>query len=167
MRHRVRSFLACLACLAGDRRGSTLIEGSVVLPVFLALAFGVYEFSNLFYSYHLVTTGVRDAARYLARTDDPNASAGAGRNLATTATIDGTGARRVSWWAPADVVVNVATVANPFDAGTGERAYRGGPSVFVVTVQTSATYPGLGALTFLGLSPITFAAAHSERVIGD
>ena len=42
-----------------------------MVPVLFTLMFGVLEFSYYFYQQHLVSTGVRDAARYLARVQDP------------------------------------------------------------------------------------------------
>ena len=50
-----------------DQRGSALIEGAAVIPLLIALVFGVFEFSWLFYQQHLVTIGLHDAADYLAR----------------------------------------------------------------------------------------------------
>jgi Flp pilus assembly protein TadG len=46
-----------------------LLEGTIVVPVLFALVLGTLAFSYFFYQQHLVSTGVRDAARYLARTD--------------------------------------------------------------------------------------------------
>ena len=43
----------------------------MILPVFLALVGGVYEFGFFLYQEQLVTAGVRDAARYLALSADP------------------------------------------------------------------------------------------------
>ena len=54
-----------------DQRGSALIEGAVVMPLLIALVFGVLEFSWLFYQQHLVTIGLHDAADFLARSSDP------------------------------------------------------------------------------------------------
>ena len=56
-----------LQSLSGDKDGSALVEGAVLVPLLFVLLFGVYEFSWFFYQQHLVSTGVRDAARYLAR----------------------------------------------------------------------------------------------------
>jgi Flp pilus assembly protein TadG len=63
-----------MRAFCGDTRGSALLEGTVLTPFLCVLLFGVYEFSNFFYQQHLVSTGVRDAARYLARAADPTAS---------------------------------------------------------------------------------------------
>ncbi|HTE77632.1 MAG TPA: TadE/TadG family type IV pilus assembly protein, partial [Xanthobacteraceae bacterium] len=56
----------CLSRFWLSGRGTALIESAIVLPVFLMLIGGVYEFGYYFYQEQLVTTGVRDAARYLA-----------------------------------------------------------------------------------------------------
>ena len=59
-----------LQSLLGDKDGSALVEGAVLVPLLFVLLFGVYEFSWFFYQQHLVSTGIRDAARYLARVID-------------------------------------------------------------------------------------------------
>ena len=58
-----------LRSLVRDSDGTALVEGAIVLPVLMTLLLGVYEFSFYFYQQQLITTGVRDAARYLARFD--------------------------------------------------------------------------------------------------
>jgi Flp pilus assembly protein TadG len=57
--------------LARDEEGTALIEGAIIVPVLCILLFGVYEFSWFFYQQHLISTGLRDAARYLARLPTP------------------------------------------------------------------------------------------------
>ncbi len=49
-----------------DREGASMLEFMVVLPFLIAFGFGVLEFGNALYQYHMVPTGVRDAGRYLA-----------------------------------------------------------------------------------------------------
>ena len=56
-----------LQSLAVDDEGSALIEGAIMVPVLCVLVFGIYEFSWFFYQQHLISTGLRDAARYVAR----------------------------------------------------------------------------------------------------
>jgi len=58
-----------------DEEGSALLEAAIVIPVLFSLVFGTLEFSFYFFQQHLVATGVRDAARYLARTDPADANA--------------------------------------------------------------------------------------------
>ena len=88
-----------------DQQGSTLIEGAAVIPLLIALVFGVFEFSWLFYQQHLVTFGLHDAADHLARSPDPcNAVSPAwkteqqhAKNLATSGSLSG-GTARVRGW---------------------------------------------------------------------
>ena len=59
--------------------------------MFLTLVGGVYEFSFFLYQQQLATSGVRDAARYLALTADPNnlSRQTDARNLAVSGSVDG------------------------------------------------------------------------------
>jgi TadE-like protein len=155
-----------------DDRGSALVEGAIVVPVLFALMFGIYEFSWLFYQQHTISTGLRDAARYLSRSPDPCNPASMiwllqeeyAKNLATTGSING-GTARVKGWAPAMVTARCSPIDNP-TGPNGLSAYRGGPVIYVVTVSTKFADPGLGFFKFLGLQSPIISVAHSERVIG-
>jgi Flp pilus assembly protein TadG len=163
---------ALLQILRPDEDGTALIEGAIVVPVLCILLFGVYEFSWFFYQQHLVSTGLRDAARYVARTsatcnpdspDWPINQAGA-KNLATTGSILG-GAARVKGWTAGAVWLTCTPIDNSIGP-SGLSAYRGGPVIYVVTASTRFTDPALGFLGLLGLTSPTISVSHSERVIG-
>src|SRR5436853_625422 len=81
------NFRSCYSRFLGDCEGSALLEGTVMVPFLCVLVFGALEFSRYFYQQHLISTGVRDAARFLARTPDPTAGTwqDAAKNLAATA----------------------------------------------------------------------------------
>jgi Flp pilus assembly protein TadG len=155
-----------------DREGSALVEGALLVPVLFALMFGIYEFSWLFYQQHLISTGLRDAARYLARSSAPCDGASlswlaaqeAARNLATTGSIDG-GDARVKGWTAAMVTPLCRAIDNP-TAANGASAYRGRSTIYIVTVSTRFTDPSLGFFGFLGLRPPVISVAHSERATG-
>jgi Flp pilus assembly protein TadG len=152
--------------------GSALIEGAIVVPVLCILLFGVYEFSWFFYQQHLVSTGLRDAARYLARLPAPCNPASftwyidqaSAKNLATTGSING-GAARVKGWTSTNVRLTCTPIDNPITA-TGLSAFRGGPVIYVVTASTRFADPTLGFFGLLGLTPPAISVSHSERVIG-
>src|SRR2546421_12023794 len=110
-----------MARIRDDVAGSALLEGAILTPVLCTLFFGVFEFSFFFYQQHLMTTGVADAARYVARACDPTAAATTtdAQNLATTGTTAGGTARRVTGWDPNEVTGTFNDVDN--SAGT----YRG------------------------------------------
>jgi hypothetical protein len=152
--------------LVDDERGTSLVETAAVMPFLLVLGLGVFEFGNILYNHHLVDTGVRDAARYLARFRLPEMRETEAKELAVTGSTAG-GTKRVAWWDTDDVTVSYKEIANPPDE-TGERPYRGLDPIRVVQVTTNVTYGGLGFLGFLGLGDsLTFSTAHEERVIGD
>ena len=54
-----------------DNEGSALIEGAILLPLLLTFVLGVFEFSWLIYQQHLISTGIHDGARYIARSANP------------------------------------------------------------------------------------------------
>ena len=150
-----------------ERKGSVLVEWSILMPFLLTLGFGVFEFGNMLYKQHLVETGLKDSARYLARVADPVAQQQIGKEIAVMGEDGGTN-KRVSFWNVSDVSVSITTIANPVDATTNERTYRGPDPIPVVRVSTTASYPTMGFLGYLGLgNTITFSRYHEERVIGE
>jgi hypothetical protein len=161
-----------LKSFACDQRGSALVEGAVVFPLLLLVLFGVYEFSWFFYQQHMVSMGLRDAARYVARATRTCGPAAPGwgviaanaTNLATSGTIFG-GDERVHGWTPAMVTLTCRDVDNSPDRN-GNQPYRGGVVIAIVTASTRFSDPSLGFFRILGLTPPTLAVSHSERVIG-
>lgn len=157
--------------LARDEDGTSLVETTIAMPFLLVIGLGLFEFGNLLYNHHLVSTGVRDAARYAARFADPTSREDEAKRLAVTGRIDLEGAPRVPWWDVGDVDMTVTQIDNSPDPITGERPYRGGAEIRVVRVETTVSYgsaEGLGVLGFLGLGDaITFTLAHEQRGIGE
>lgn len=158
--------------LAQDQQGSALVEGAVLVPLLFVLLFGVYEFSWFIYQQHLVSTGVRDAARYLARVADAcdpaspawDVEQARARNLAVSGSING-GSERVRGWSAAMVLPHCAAIDNRIGP-EGLSSYRGPAVIHVVTVSTRFAEPSLGFLGFLHLSPLVISISHSERAIG-
>ena len=155
-----------LQSLWRNSEGSALIEGAIIVPVLSVIVLGVFEFSWLIDQQHLISTGIDDAARYIARSANPNdlATQRAAKNLATTGAIDGNTAR-VRGWTASDVNITYASVKNPVDTD-GLTLFRGGAVIQNVTVSTTFTVPSLGFFGFLGLKPPVLTVSHQERVIG-
>lgn len=143
-------------------RGTALLESAIVLPVFLMLIGGVYEFGYFFYQQQLLTTGVRDAARYLALTANPNNATYQidARRLAVYGMIDGDTTARVSRWSTADVAISVTALDN------SSGIYCSGCTVEVITVSTSLADSSLGFLGVLGLKTPVISVSHQERWVG-
>lgn len=150
-----------------------MVEMTLVAPFLFILGLGIFEFGNVLYQHHLISTGIRDAARYLARypgpdpTDfcagDPSAGEAVAKQIAVTGSPTGTD-KRVSWWDTAEVSVTYTDIANPIVGGTGSRTYRDCPTVKIIQVSTNVTYPGLGFLNVIGLgASINFSMNHEER----
>jgi Flp pilus assembly protein TadG len=155
-----------LQSLWRNSEGSALIEGAIIVPVLLILVLGVFEFSWLIDQQHLISTGIHDAARYIARSANPTdlTIQRAAKNLAITGAIDGNTAR-VRGWTTRDVNIRYASVENPVGVN-GSTLFRGGAVIQSVTVSTTFTVPSLGFFGFLGLKPPALTVSHQERVIG-
>lgn len=163
--------------LLGNRNGGVVVEAALLLPVLLFLGLGAFEFANLFLQHQAVTAGVRDAARYAARTPRPVAGTceeainstevvAAARNLAISGDIYSATPGRVAGWRLQDITVTATTVANPIDEATGTRAYRGPDPICLVRVDSAYAYRMIGA--FGGLAALTpmIVVSHTERWIG-
>jgi Flp pilus assembly protein TadG len=163
--------------LRRDQSGAALLEMTVVMPFLLFLGFGLFEFSNALYQYHVITVGVREAARFAAGLPIPDpvvqdeacanpqvTPVGCAKRVAVTGEIDGD-TLKVDWWDTDDITITYPSVENT-DLGGGLSSYRGGTEITVVRVSTTATYSGLGFLTTLGLEPFTITTGHEERHYG-
>ncbi len=158
--HALRWLRRCSAVWQANS-GAALVETAVILPVFLTLVGGIYEFGFFLYQEQLVTSGVRDAAHYLALTTDPTSitSQAYARNIAVYGSID-PATPRVRGWDPSDLSISVAAIDN--SAGT----YGGTAVLRIVTVSTRLTEQSLGFLGLLGLNAPAISAVHQERWIG-
>jgi Flp pilus assembly protein TadG len=141
--------------------GAALVEFALLAPFLIFLGLGVSELGRFLYQYRLVLDGLRDGARYLARVQNPSDATSQTRaaNLAVTATIDGTGAARVTGWVAANVTFNVANINN--SAGT----YRGEATIHTVQATTTFNYADVGFLGALGLPPLSVTATHMQRAL--
>jgi Flp pilus assembly protein TadG len=154
--------------LWNDTEGSVLIEATVVVPVLVTLMLGLFEFSWYFHKQQLVESGIRDAARYLARVDagkndgnpcNDTTSVAQAKNIAVTGVTSG-GTARVTGW----TVGNVTITCPGFDNSGG--SYSGASTIYLVIATTSFTDPAFGFFGVLGLSTPNLSASHSERSIG-
>jgi Flp pilus assembly protein TadG len=167
--------LKLIQLLWRDSDGSALVEATLLTPVLIFLFFGVFEFSRYFYNQQVVETGVRDAARYLARgpyfttklneDTDPCQDATnrlAAQNIAVTGTADGSGAARVTGWTIADVQITCRQFPNPYNGVT----YAAPNPFYSVTVRTSFPDAALGYFGMLGLGTPNLSSSHMERFFG-
>jgi len=167
MRIRIGSRLLNLARRArADESGVAAIEAAAVMPFMVVMAAGVIEYGSMMYQFDLVQTGVRDAARFLARVPAPEAAEAEARRIATTGSLDPSQPLRVKGWTGDKITFAYETTANPRDPVTGQRQYRGGDTITVIRVSTAFSYQGIGLLQALGFTSVPIAAAHEERHVG-
>jgi hypothetical protein len=150
-----------------SERGASIVEMAVVSPFLVFLSLGALDFSLCFYHYHLMSAGLRDGVRYLARVDDPAADQEKGKQIAIFGEIGGT-VKRVSWWEVGNITFNMVAIANPIDGATGSPTYRGGDPIYKVRLATDINHPGVGFLPIMGITtPFRINIFHEERFIGD
>jgi Flp pilus assembly protein TadG len=158
-----------IAALWQDTEGSALVEAAVVMPMIIPLVLGVLEFSWYFHKQQLVESGVRDAARYLARTSAADSDANPCNNatslsnaqsIAVYGVITGGGTARVPGWTTGSVIITCPSFPNT--AGS----YLGATTIYRVTVTTTFVDPALGFFTLLNLTVPNLSASHTERSIG-
>lgn len=143
----------------GDEDGAVLVETIIILPVMIVFLVGILEFGALLYNKIQVETGLKDAARYVARcpavsglgSTCDNDDFIAARNLALSGSLNG-GNPRVPGWNIDDITITTDPDPIAVDG--------------VVQVSTSFNYPGGPLLGLINLDFIPVTAFHQERVIG-
>lgn len=118
------------------RRGATAVEFAMLLPIFLALVFGIVVYG----SYLAVVHGVQQLAAEAARSSVAGLSDGERSNLATSYVVANVGTYPLI--AANNVSVNAATSITD-------------PNVFVVSVSYDASGMFIYALPFVPSPPST------------
>jgi Flp pilus assembly protein TadG len=166
--------LSVLHRFQGEDDGAVLVEMALVTPFLLLLSAGVFEFSGIIHTRLLLEAGVEDAARYIARCSDTQATCEANaRNLAVNGAVSG-GAVRVPGWTgdtssstPDGITFTYTNTPITVDSATGLTNYRSQTAnVTVVEVSSSFLPTTTGLWSFLGFGPLTLTVSHEERVIG-
>jgi Flp pilus assembly protein TadG len=158
---------------ACDAHGAAFVEAAIAFPFLIGMGFLTIEFSNWLYQHHALTTGVRDAARYLARTSDPTNSTyvSNAKKLVCYGDINATtSSRERVLGCNGNVTVGLTPVDN------SAFAYRGPATINLITVSTNFNYLGICAsltacndfATVFGnaLTSIPLKVQHTERGIG-
>jgi Flp pilus assembly protein TadG len=162
-------FARSVASFWKNAEGSVLVEATILTPFLVTLMFGLCEFSWYFHKQQLVESGVRDAARYLARTaqetsppTNPCSNAtfvANAQSIAVTGAVTG-GTVRVPGWTVGSVTLSCSGFDN------SGATYQGPTTIYLVTASTSFADPTLGYFGLLNLTARILSASHSERSIG-
>lgn len=152
---------------ARDEDGVALIEFAIVLPMMLLVFAVIVEGSRLMLSYQSAISGVRDAARYLARVAPLDICVSGAPITAYNAQLLAIVSQSISGNSvfPSFVTINSVVPTLTCVAGT----YRVNPApIAQVTANVTVTFPFSGVFTLVGgsLSPITTNVTDSSRVFG-
>jgi len=163
-----------------DRRGTVLVEMSLVVPLILFLSAGVFEFGNLIHDKLLMEAGLSDGARFAARCNSKLYTdagltaidcASLATNIAVFGNVAGTGSARVTGWTTAGVTITIAdpnTCKSAVDPNTGTVLYLSTTSqVCIVTATGTYAYSSLdsvGLLSLFNITTVTLSSSHQERL---
>lgn len=153
MKAAISSMLNSLRKLRRERDGAAMTEAILAVPILVMLAFGVLEFGSLFWQREQIETGLRDAARYMARCrHDTAVCQTVARNLAYYGSVSAQSPPRVPQWeAGASPITFAETVS---------------ATQTVVTASTVHQLVNSPLFGFLGIDEITITSWHDQRVIG-
>lgn len=150
-----------------DESGAALVEFTMMLPVMILLFAVIIEGGRMFWSYQAAVSGVRDAARYLARVAPGDICSSGGSVAGYTSdleTIVRTGASGYSIF-PAGLTVTAVTANLTCTAGS----YRVSPAPVVeVTATLAITFPFADVFAFNGTDrpAITTVISDQSKVFG-
>ncbi|MGV8988937.1 MAG: TadE/TadG family type IV pilus assembly protein [Cypionkella sp.] len=150
-----------------DESGVALVEFALVLPMMLLVFAVIIEGSRMMLSYQSTIVGIRDAARYLARTVAPDicttgGSVGGYSAKLKTLVVQGVTAYSVF---PSDVVIGSVTPS--YRCVTG--SFRASPvAIAQVTAEVTISFPFAGIFTLVGGSRpnMTTHVTDQARVFG-
>lgn len=155
-----------------DQRGAAAAEFALILPMMLIIALSFYEAGRVFWSYNIVQSAARDAARYAARlpvtcagsagTFDDGAAMGQVQNLARTGTIDGTGDPLVPGWTNNASVTVAIDCSYDNSAQTMKGIYTDHANIPAITVTAAAPYGLLFGGLFGGLDIPTVTVSNAQ-----
>lgn len=159
-----------LSRLAAFRRGdggAALVEFAVMLPILLLVFAVIIEGGRMMWSYQAAVSGIRDAARYLARAVPQDICSTGGSVAGYTAQLEDIVRESISGDAifPSGMSVTAVTPALTCQAGI----YRISPAPVVeVTASLTITFPFAGVFALNGGSRGTINTTISDqsRVFG-
>lgn len=129
------------------QRGVAMVELALVLPLLLAICFGITEFGRAIFTYNTLAKSTRDAARYLTTQAAGNTSGWAtAKNLVIYGNPAGTGSPLV----PGLTATNVAICDASISTCTGNLNQGSNPTINTVTVTITGYQftPAIDLLAF-------------------
>lgn len=138
--------------LLRDRRGAAAAEMAMVLPLLLALMFGVTELGRYFWSEHVLLKGVRDGAVYAARQRIDQFNCGTSsvdsalvtrtKTLVQTGRLSG-GSNLLPNWTSGTFAIDLACVTSANGTTLSGIYSANGGKVPVITVRASVPFTSI------------------------
>ena len=166
-----------------SQSGIASVEFVLILPLLALMLFGTIDIGRLLFDYHAVSKSVRDAARYVARSEagalfsdlatctvNPTTAADSpaqnARNMTLTGTVDLSGGYILNYWTDT-TTVTVSGVCFDNSAGTYQGFYSGNDDIPIVTVAAAVSFPLLNGWFLDRDNDLTFTISHEEVFIGE
>ena len=157
MRRLVRK-LSCTRFSKGED-GIVMTEALVAVPFLFLLSVGVLEFGAVLWEREQIQTGLRDAARYMARCQAPNDCPANAKNLAYYGNIGGIEPLRVPGWDEDNSPISLTLEACKDEVDDDDEI----DCYTATTTHQMVTSPLFGALNIDGIS---VTLSHKQRSIG-
>lgn len=151
-----------LAKWAHDEDGAALVEFTMMLPIMILLFAVIIEGGRMFWSYQAAVSGVRDAARYLARVAPGDICSSGGSVAGYTSDLETIVRNGASGYGifPAGLTVTAVTPSLSCTAGS----YRVSPAPVVeVTASLTITFPFADVFAFNGTARPTITTVISDQ----
>lgn len=158
MIRRKNTLLKRLHC---ETQGAVLAETIAVIPLVTLVSVGILEFGNILWQKEQIETGLRDAARYLARCQPDSELSGFDSDCTEVL------ARRIAYYGTSSASVTTLRVTGWTPARSAiafEYPMRNGHKV--VVARTSHVYSASPLFGWLDLSAVTIQAYHEQRYVG-
>ena len=140
-------------------KGDVVVEFAAALPLLLLLSLGMTEIARAIMQANTVEKGMRAAAVYAARSNNPTSGQALINitNIAKTGTIDGSGAVLVSGWSLSDASLSVSEVTYNLD----------GTNIPVIRLNASVPFDPIvpGLMDFFGLEGYRINLSHEQAFI--
>ena len=139
-----------------EERGAVLAETLIVVPFVTLFSVGILEFGNMFWQKEQIETGLRDAARYLARCQT---------NISFAAACNPSTARNIAYYGTPSPGVGAALRVPGWGPDAADIAITQ-PIAGVIRVSATHDYLSSPLFGWLDLAAISIEAFHEERYIG-
>ncbi len=166
-----------------SQSGVAAVECVLILPLITLMLFGTIDIGRLLFDYHAVSKSVRDATRYVARSEagalfsdlttctvNPTTAAGSptqnARNMTLTGPVGLSGDYILKYWTDT-TTVTVSGVCFDNSAGTYQGFYSNNDDIPIVTVAASVSFPLLNGWLLGRNNDLTFTVSHEEVFIGE